>query len=256
MEGDFQEVVFKEGCGRGVNLVSYIRISVFPLISFDKLRMSGNFSHGLFRACSDVPQKVYAMTTLDYVIRPYESTDSDAVVEVESIVKPYLPEHENMVQEMYRRALLARDNNDPLWMPQPPPTLGPEADACLAFWVAELEVPLTTYKIVGTVGVYSVEGELQQIPQASHRASEWLQRQDVSILDRLRVVEEMRRQGVATKLIEASIQWFRQNGFGILALNTTPPQIPAIELYKKFGFKETLRSFVGRYELVWFELPL
>lgn len=72
----------------------------------------------------------------------------------------------------------------------------------------------------------------------------------------MRVAEDMWRQGIGTQLAELVIDWCRLHGIRTLVLNTTSPQKPAIGLYTKLGFCEMDRTFLGRYELVWFRLDL
>ena len=57
-------------------------------------------------------------------------------------------------------------------------------------------------------------------------------------------------------MIQAAAEWCRGREYKLLVLNTTPPQTPAMNLYCKVGFREMGRSYIGRYELVWFELAL
>ena len=81
-------------------------------------------------------------------------------------------------------------------------------------------------------------------------------RDDVAELKRLRVADDVWRRGVGTRLTQAVIGWCRAHGFRTLVLNTTTPQKPAIALYKKLGFREAERTFLGKYELVWLRLDL
>ena len=53
-----------------------------------------------------------------------------------------------------------------------------------------------------------------------------------------------------------AIEWSRDSGFRTIVLNTTSAQKPALGLYRKLGFREAARSFLGEFELVWFELSL
>ena len=48
----------------------------------------------------------------------------------------------------------------------------------------------------------------------------------------------------------------RESGFRTIVLNTTSAQEPAPRLYRKLGFREAARSFLGEFELVWFERSL
>ena len=85
---------------------------------------------------------------------------------------------------------------------------------------------------------------------------EWSLRDHVAELSRLRVADDMRRQGIGTRLTRTAISWCRVQGFRTLVLNTTTPQRPAIALYKKLGFSEADHTFLDNYELVWLSLHL
>ena len=81
-------------------------------------------------------------------------------------------------------------------------------------------------------------------------------RDDVAELRLMRVVEDMWRQSIGTRLTEVAIDWCRDHGVRTLVLNTTAPQKPAIGLYSKLGFREASRTFIDRYELVWLRVSL
>jgi len=49
-------------------------------------------------------------------------------------------------------------------------------------------------------------------------------------------------------LITASVESLR---FRSLVLNTTAAQIPALAFYRRIGFQEVGRSYLGAFELVW-----
>jgi hypothetical protein len=50
--------------------------------------------------------------------------------------------------------------------------------------------------------------------------------------------------------------WACYTGFEKIVVQTTAPQLLALNLYRKLGFAEMGRCYVGPYELVWSELPL
>jgi ribosomal protein S18 acetylase RimI-like enzyme len=52
------------------------------------------------------------------------------------------------------------------------------------------------------------------------------------------------------ELVNSSIYSF---GLRSLVLNTTVAQLPALALYRKLGFNELGRSYLGSYELVWMQ---
>mgnify|MGYP000178890383 FL=1 len=87
-------------------------------------------------------------------------------------------------------------------------------------------------------------------------AQEWGKRTDIATLTRLSVDPEFWRRGLGFSLIQTAADWCREQGHGILVLNTTSPQLPAMSLYLKAGVREVGLSYLGRYELVWFELAL
>ena len=84
----------------------------------------------------------------------------------------------------------------------------------------------------------------------------WGKRTDVATLTRLSVAPEFWRRGLGSSLIQTAADWCRERKHRILVLNTTSPQLPAMSLYLKVGFREVGRSFLGKHELVWFELTL
>ena len=110
-------------------------------------------------------------------------------------------------------------------------------------------------RIVGTAQVIGPT-TLAEMPPDLPLGRKWRLRDDVAELKRLRVADDMRRRGVGTQLTQAVIDWCRVHGFRTLVLNTTTPQKPAIALYKRVGFREADRTFLGKYELVWLCLNL
>lgn len=49
--------------------------------------------------------------------------------------------------------------------------------------------------------------------------------------------------------------WEQENMTSLVG-NTTTPQTPALQLYRKLGFQAAGLSFIDRYELTWLELKL
>ncbi len=112
-----------------------------------------------------------------------------------------------------------------------------------------------SYRVVGIVEV--VDGApVVEMPAAMPLAQEWGKRTDIATLTRLSVDPEFWRRGLGFSLIQTAADWCREQGHGILVLNTTSPQLPAMSLYLKAGVREVGLSYLGRYELVWFELAL
>lgn len=125
----------------------------------------------------------------------------------------------------------------------------------LAFWVAVTGGDGSDESVVGMVGVRRCGADTPGLAGLPATLA-WGQRGDVAELCRLRVAPELWRQGLGARLTRTVIDWAREHGFRSLILNTTIPQAPAQALYLRLGFREAGRSFIGQYELVWFELPL
>ena len=170
-------------------------------------------------------------------------------------MSPYRPGDEAEVEAMYERANRARDVGDKRWKAMG--TSAPDAavQGASASWVAVVPEEGDGERVVGTVQVIGPT-TLAEMPPGLPLNGEWRLRDDVAELKRLRVADDVRRQGVGTRLTQGVIDWCRARGFRALVLNTTTPQKPAIELYKKLGFREVERTFLSKYELVWLRLEL
>ena len=129
------------------------------------------------------------------------------------------------------------------------------ARSCSVNWVAVVPRGSGEGRIVGTVQVVSPTA-LSEMPADSPLSRELRLRDHVAQLGLMRVAEDMWNQGIGTQLAEVVIDWCRLHGIRTLVLNTTTPQKPAIGLYNKLGFCEIDRTFLDRYELVWFRLDL
>ena len=183
-------------------------------------------------------------------IRSYVPGDLDKTRTLWSTVPPYRPGDEAETQAIYNRALAAREASD-RWI-----SLKDVSDPVRsAGWVVVSASPSGMDRVVGFVEVAG-ESAFRQMPQNMPLANEWRQRDDLAQLTRLSVHPAVWRSGVGTRLVETAIEWCREEGFRTVALNTTSPQKPALQLYRKLGFREVGRSFLDRYELVWLELPL
>lgn len=68
-----------------------------------------------------------------------------------------------------------------------------------------------------------------------------------SILDGLYVEEEYRNKGIATKLIEKSKEWSKNNGVKFIKINVLEKNIDALSIYKKQEFENFERTL--RFEL-------
>jgi ribosomal protein S18 acetylase RimI-like enzyme len=188
-------------------------------------------------------------------IRPYRTEDLPRVKTLETQVGPYRPEDQAEVQRMFARAQQAEQRCDERWMPEHDTGLPDTPDTYPAFWVAEQVEAGTPPALVGTVGVRTCCAGLE-MPRNLKLAQDWQNRADVVELRRLRVASEVRRQGLGVRLCQTVIDWSRQQGYSTLVVNTTSPQVPALRLYKRIGFREVALSFIGKYELVWLELSL
>jgi ribosomal protein S18 acetylase RimI-like enzyme len=129
------------------------------------------------------------------------------------------------------------------------------ADKPSAGWVAVVPSETSADRVVGFVDV--VDGApVLEMPSDMPLAQEWGSRTDIAHLTRLSVDSDFWRRGLGSSLIQAVVERCRERKYAILVLNTTSPQLPAMSLYRKVGFREAGRSYLGRYELVWFELAL
>jgi ribosomal protein S18 acetylase RimI-like enzyme len=188
-------------------------------------------------------------------IRPYQIDDLASIKALHGRMGPFRPEDQPVVEEMFARAAEAERTGD-RWVP-----LAPSADSLdaieesyLAFWVAVVAGHQDTGELVGTVGVRRCVDMTGSGGLAV--ALEWQESGDVAELLSLRVAPERWRSGIGAQLCRTVIDCSRDNRFRSLVLNTTAAQVPALALYRRLGFREVGRSFVGGYELVWLELPL
>lgn len=188
-----------------------------------------------------------------WLVRPYRPQDEEQANALWKL-PVYRPQDQAEVDAMFVSARRAQEAGD-RWVAIPPraPDDGPQKFA--AFWVAQLQAADGPGPIIGAVAVNPVSEE-RTLPPDVPQAREWQRRDDVAVLDRLRVVDDAQRRGVGTRLVETVADWCRSHGFRSLILTTTSAQIPALSLYRKVGFREAFHSFVGKYELVWFEMDL
>ena len=178
--------------------------------------------------------------------------------QVEALLKglsPYRPGDEAEVEAMYDRAARAREAGSKRWKEVEDSAPQDIAQSASASWVAAVPSADGKDRIVGTVQVTGPTA-LSQMPSDLPLSREWRLRDHVAELSRLRVADDMRRQGIGTRLTRTAIDWCRVQGFRTLVLNTTTPQRPAIALYKKLGFSEADLTFLDKYELVWLSLHL
>ncbi len=188
-------------------------------------------------------------------IRPYRPEDLPQVDALEARIQPYRPEDEPEVQAMFVRAGQAEKEHDPRWMMIPPPSVSRSiSEDFEAFWVAEQEEQNTT-RLVGIIGIQEFSPK-EIIPSSHSLVQDWQSLGRVAELRRLRVMPEMRGQGLGIRLCQTVIEWARMQKYDLLVVNTTTPQLPALQLYRKLGFQEAGKSFIGKYELVWLELSL
>lgn len=187
------------------------------------------------------------------LIRRHRPEDSAQVEALWDGVGPYRPGDEALIEEMYERARRARLDDDLWWMDHVVPAEDTIEEPS-AGWVAVVPSETGPDRVVGIV---DVEGApVLQMPSDMPLAQEWGRRTDIATLTRLSVAPEFWRRGLGSSLIQAAAEWCRERLYKTLVLNTTSPQVPAMSLYRKVGFREAGRSYLGRYELVWFELAL
>jgi GNAT superfamily N-acetyltransferase len=156
---------------------------------------------------------------------------------------------------MFARAQQAEQMHDERWMPSHDTGLYNIPNTYSAFWIAEQIEAGPPLALVGTVGARPFWAGLE-MPRNSKLSQDWQDRGDVVELCRLRVAPEVRRQGLGVRLCQTVIDWSRQKRHSTLVVNTTSAQIPALQLYKRIGFREVGLSFIEKYELVWLELSL
>ena len=186
------------------------------------------------------------------VIRPYCEEDLPALEALGTRVQPYRPEDEAGVEAMFARALQAEQAKDRRWMASPTLPLRPILEEFDAFWVAEYQGK-TEKTMVGMVGGQTFLAD--EILSDSHSLkAEWQTYGRVAELRRLQVDPEMRRFGLGTRLCQTVIAWAKEQEYDILLVNTTTPQLPALQLYRKLGFCERGLSYIGRYEQTWLEM--
>ena len=187
-------------------------------------------------------------------VRSRRSEDLAQAEALWSRVGPYRPGDEAEVEAMFERARQAKEAGDRSWMGRAPAAARENsAERTLAGWVAVVPSETGGDRVVGIVGVLGV-GALPHMPFDMPLARERRGRSDVAQLTRLSVEPELWRRGVGTRLTHTAIDWCRDHGFHTLVVNTSPPQKPALSLYRKLGFREAGRSFLDKYELVWLEL--
>ena len=186
------------------------------------------------------------------MMQPRDRPHAEALWEA---VGPYRPEDAPEVEAMHERARSAMAAGDSRWERAEDPVPGDSPPGRSAHWVAVVRSGGGEERIVGTSRIVGPT-HLSQMPGGTHLSRAWRLQAHVAELSRLRVTDDVRRQGVGTRLVEAGIDWCRRHGFSTLVLSTTTPQGPAIALYTRLGFREVDRTFLGSYELVWLRLDL
>ena len=194
-------------------------------------------------------------TSVAIIVRAMQPSDEPQAEALWEGVSPYRPSDEAEIEAMYERATRAREAGSRRWKKpetQAPHDVAPNASAS---WIAAVPLANGEDRVVGTVQVTGPTA-FSQMPSDLPLCREWRLQDHVAELSRLRVADDMWRQGIGTRLTRKVIDWCRDRGFRTLVLNTTTPQKPAIALYKKLGFREADRTFLGKYELVWLSLQL
>lgn len=65
------------------------------------------------------------------------------------------------------------------------------------------------------------------------------------LIDGLYVNEEYRNQGIASKLIEESLKWIKEQGALAIKIKVMSDNIKAVSLYQKFGFTELSKELIN-----------
>ena len=187
-------------------------------------------------------------------IREYAPADLEQIIALHARIEPYRPGDEPAVAAMHARASSAKQAGDRWVAPQTSiDRIDDTAGSYAAFWVAVANADGSD-EVAGMVGVRRGV-DLRELGDPALLAR-WADRDDPAELRRLRVAPEQWGRGIGRQLTEAVIGWAREHGVRTIALNTTTPQAPARALYESLGFREVGLSFIGRYELVWYELAL
>ncbi len=80
---------------------------------------------------------------------------------------------------------------------------------------------------------------------------------DIAELKRMFVQEAHQQKGIGNELMIRSLKLARQSGYKMIRLDTLGHMRPAINLYKKFGFRETSPYYHNPHSTaVYFELTL
>ena len=159
-------------------------------------------------------------------MQPFDEPQAEALWKG---LNPYRPGDEAEVEAMHERATRARDAGSKKWKKLE--SLDDIFQSASASWVAAVPVANAEDRIVGTVQVTGPTA-LPQMPSDLPLCREWRLRDHVAELSRLRVADDMWRQGIGRRLTHTAIDWCRVHGFRTLVLNTTTPQRPAINLYR------------------------
>lgn len=81
---------------------------------------------------------------------------------------------------------------------------------------------------------------------------------DEANLQQIAVLEDFRRKGIASELIECSVEYLKQNKVKKFYLEVNETNFVAIKTYEKFGFKQvvTRKNYYGNQSAVVYELML
>lgn len=172
---------------------------------------------------------------------------------MEAQVQPYTEDVAEEVEAMFERARQAELAQDIRWMEIPSLPPRPFEEEYEASWVVEAE---DGGSLLGVVGVQGFRSE-EILPPTHPLSKRWKEASGVAELRTLRVAPEARRLGIGAELCRAVLEWARaEQGYRTLIVNTTTPQYPALNLYRKLGFCDVGISYIGRYELVWLEMSV
>lgn len=99
------------------------------------------------------------------------------------------------------------------------------------------------------VFVAEVEGEVSGYVYAALEPMSWKElRGPAGFIHDVAVREESRRNGVAAELMKAALDWLRERGAPRVVLWTAAPNQAAQALFRRFGFRETMREMTLELE--------
>lgn len=163
-------------------------------------------------------------------------------------IRPYQPADQPQIEWLYSRTPPA---GQVAWRRFPvPDELRRISEDFTAFWVATEPIP-EGEAVVGMTAIADAARATDVTVPEFLVADEPTAR-----LRRMAVAPERWRVGIGRQLVMTAVAWARDNGYRSVILETTVQQEAAVALYRATGFTEAGRTWLGRYELVWFRMEL